>query len=130
MPYLQAIIKEGLRLWSPVTDLMFKKVPAGGDTYNGKFFPESTNIGYSAFGAYRSKSFWGEDANEFNPERWFGNEPERLKAMEETVSLIFGFGKYGCMGKGLAMMELNKIFVEVSEPRAESLGVGRLLITC
>ena len=98
---------------------MFKTTPAGGDTFNGMFIPGGTNVGYSAFGAYRNTAFWGPDANEFKPERWFGNEPQRLKEMEDTVALIFGFGKYGCMGKGLALMELNKIFVEVSMKSAE-----------
>ena len=114
MPYLQAIIKEGLRLWPPVTGLMSKTAPPGGDTFNDVFIPGGTDVGYSAWGVFRNKKFWGQDATEFNPERWFGNEPQRLKEMDDTMALIFGYGKYGCLGKGVAMVELNKIFVEVS----------------
>ena len=114
MPYLQAIIKEGLRLWPPVTGLMSKTVPPGGDSFNGIFIPGGTDVGYCAWGVFRKKSFWGEDANEFRPERWFGVEAGKLKEMDDTMALIFGYGKYGCLGKGIAMIELSKVFVEVS----------------
>jgi hypothetical protein len=32
LPYVQAVIKEGLRIYPPATGLMLKEVPAGGDT--------------------------------------------------------------------------------------------------
>ena len=62
---------------------------------------------------FRNKKFRGPDANEFYPERWFGVEKERLKEMDDRMRLIFGFGKYKCLGKGVAMIELNKVFIEV-----------------
>lgn len=45
LPYLQACIKEGLRLFPPVTGLMPKVVPPEGDTFNGVFIPGGTEIG-------------------------------------------------------------------------------------
>lgn len=33
--------------------------------------------------------------------------------MDDRMRLIFGFGKYSCFGKGVAMIELNKVFIEV-----------------
>jgi hypothetical protein len=33
--------------------------------------------------------------------------------MADTVELIFGCGRWGCSGKPVAFMELNKIFIEV-----------------
>jgi len=114
MPYLQAIIKEGLRIWPPITGLMSKAVPPGGDVVNGLFIPEGTQIGYCAWGVFRNEEIWGEDANEFRPERWIENSPERLKEMDDIWGLIFGYGKFACMGKTIAMIELNKVFVEVS----------------
>jgi cytochrome P450 len=115
LPYLQAIIKEGLRIWPPVVGLMSKEVPAGGDTINGDFVPGGTSIGYCAFGIFRDKKIFGEDADVFRPERWIEGEPARIKEQEQTLELIFAHGKYQCLGKNIALMELNKVFVEVSD---------------
>ena len=43
--YLQACIKEGLRMFPPVTSLFPKVVPPEGDTINGVFLPGGTEIG-------------------------------------------------------------------------------------
>jgi cytochrome P450 len=45
LPYLQACIKEALRLWPPVTGLLQKVTPPEGDTVEGKFIPGGTFIG-------------------------------------------------------------------------------------
>ena len=45
LPYLQACIKEGLRMFPPVTGLFDKVVPPEGDTVNGVFIPGGTEIG-------------------------------------------------------------------------------------
>lgn len=45
---------------------------------------------------------------------WIEAGPERLKEMEATAGLIFGYGKWQCLGRDVAMLELNKVFVEVS----------------
>lgn len=92
---------------------MSKQVPPGGDTINGLFVPGGTKIGYGAYGIYRDKGFWGEDADLFRPERWLEVDVERRKEMDACLQLIFSFGKYQCLGQNLAMMELNKVFVEV-----------------
>ena len=45
LPYLQACIKEALRLWPPVTGLLQKIVPPEGDVINGISVPGGTFIG-------------------------------------------------------------------------------------
>lgn len=62
LPYLQAIIKEGLRIFPPVVGLMSKQVPAGGDVINNQFVPGGTKIGFGAYGIFRNKEAWGQDA--------------------------------------------------------------------
>lgn len=115
MPYLQAIIKEGLRIWPPVTGLSSKVVPKGGDTINGVFVPGGTNIGWAVWAVFRSKEIWGDDANEFRPDRWLIDDKTRLKEMDAVWELIFSHGKWHCLGKNVAMIELNKVIVEVSQ---------------
>lgn len=117
LPYLQAVIKEGLRVFPPVTGLMPTVVPAGGDVIGGVHVPEGTEIGWSAFGVQHNKAVYGEDAEAFRPERWLEEESkdeETLRTMVGTWELIFKSGKWQCLGRSVALMELNKVFVEVS----------------
>jgi cytochrome P450 len=123
LPYLQAVIKEGLRIFPPVVGLMSKVVPPEGDVIDNLFVPGGTRIGYGAYGIFRDKKIWGQDADTFRPERWLEALPEKAKEMELTLELIFSYGKYQCLGKNLAMMELNKIFVEVRTCRETSLPI-------
>ncbi|KAF2112117.1 cytochrome P450 [Lophiotrema nucula] len=113
LPYLQAVIKEGLRILPPAAGLFFKTVPAGGDVIDGKFVPAGTQIGSSPFGIHHSKKIFGPDSELFRPERWLEAQGERLQEMTSTVDLVFHYGKYQCLGKSVALMEFNKIFVEL-----------------
>lgn len=114
LPYLQAVIQEGLRIKAPAAGPLFKQVPPQGDEIDGKFIPGGTQIGQSPFAVYHSKEIFGQDASLFSPERWINADPTQYEAMAEVVSLVFSTGKYQCLGKPVAFIELNKIFVEVS----------------
>lgn len=113
MSYLQAVIKEGLRIHPPAVGLGFREVPAGGDTLSGYFVPGGTWVGYNFFGLMRDPKLWGEDAKVFRPERWLNASPDQLRNMDANVDLVFSWGKWQCLGKNVAMMELNKVFVEL-----------------
>ncbi|KAI0834132.1 cytochrome P450 [Hypoxylon sp. FL0890] len=113
LPYLQAVIKEGLRAFPVVTATFFKKVPKGGDTINGYFVPEGTEIGHNILGIMRAKKYWGEDADVFRPERWLEADEETLEMMTGVIETLFGSGRYKCLGRAIAQMELNKVFVEL-----------------
>lgn len=93
---------------------MAKEVPPSGDTINGMFIPGGTSIGYCAFGIFRDKKVWGDDADCFRPERWIEGDKGNIKEMERVLELIFAGGKWQCLGRNVALMELNKVFVEVS----------------
>lgn len=116
LPYLQAVIREGLRIMPPASGAFFKEVPPAGDVIDGKFIPGGTQIGSSPLGIHCSKKFFGVDADLFRPERWTMASPEKFAEMANTVDLVFHYGKYQCLGKSVALMEFNKIFVEVSLP--------------
>ncbi|KAF9775282.1 hypothetical protein IL306_006650 [Fusarium sp. DS 682] len=113
LPYLQAVLQEGLRIKAPAAGPLFKQVPPQGDEIDGKFIPGGTQIGTSPFAVYHSKAIFGPDASLFSPERWLNADPVRVEAMSEVVSLVFSSGKWQCLGKPVAFIELNKIFVEL-----------------
>ena len=117
--YLQAVIKEGIRIHPPVADQVPKRVPDGGDTVvidgNPIFLPGGTNISYAAWPLHLSKDVFGDDADEFRPERWLLEKDEKkLAAMNRMHELIFGYGKYQCLGRPVALMEIGKTVFEVS----------------
>ncbi|KAK2029101.1 cytochrome P450 [Colletotrichum zoysiae] len=117
MPYLQAVIREGLRLYPPSTGIVSKEVPVGGDVVHGLRLPAGTQLGENICSIGRSKEVFGPDAHLFRPERWIEaameTDEERYRAMMATTDLVFGYGKFYCMGRNIALMELNKIFVEL-----------------
>ena len=113
LPYYHAVIKEGARMYPPAVGLMSKKTPPEGDTINGVFVPGGIDIGQCAWGVQRSKKVYGEDSMVFRPERWLEAEGERLELMEKSLTLVWGYGKYSCLGKGIAWMKLNKCLFEV-----------------
>lgn len=51
LPYLEAVINEGLRICNPVPGGLPRVVPKGGDTYAGHFVPEKVDLGYETLQA-------------------------------------------------------------------------------
>lgn len=110
------MIQEGLRIWPPFTGLVMKQVPRGGDTFKGVFLPGGTRVGHSTWAVMRNREIFGADADMFRPERWLEEEQpdsEKRAQMVRTAELVFGYGRWQCSGKTVAILELNKIFVQV-----------------
>lgn len=85
MPYLQAVLKEGLRLCAATGTPLWRDVPKGGAELEGYSFPEGTAVGLNTWCAHYKEDVYGADARQFRPERWIEAEREggqRLKAME------------------------------------------------
>ncbi|EQB54280.1 hypothetical protein CGLO_05904 [Colletotrichum gloeosporioides Cg-14] len=70
MPYLQAVIKEALRVHPAVGLPLERIVPAGGVTIAGRFFPAGSVVGTNGWVQHRNTALFGEDADSFNPDRW------------------------------------------------------------
>lgn len=101
----------------PPAPLLFQKtVPPQGDMFNGIHLPGGTAIGHNLLPMMRDHELWGTDAAIFRPERWLEQQDnnEKRVGMERLVDLVFGYGRFGCAGKPLALMELNKVIFEVS----------------
>jgi len=129
------VIYEGLRINIPFSGLVSKEVPPEGDTINGQFIPGGTRIGQNFLAVQRSKDIFGDDADLFRPERWLDIDEAQSTQWRHHVELVFGSGRWGCSGKPVAFIELNKIYVEVSPfpgmggyERARLIGFKRKLL--
>ncbi|KAK4671768.1 hypothetical protein QC764_608550 [Podospora pseudoanserina] len=113
LPYLQAVIREGLRMWPPATAAL-PKVSDRDQVVCGVHIPAGTIIAWAPFSFLRSKKIFGEDADVFRPERWLDIEPEKYRTMDQTVMMEFASGsRWECLGKTVAQIELNKAYVEL-----------------
>lgn len=109
-------------MYPPATDRHWKVVPEGGATLHGTHVPGGTMAGLNVLYMMRNKDVFGLDANVWRPERWteaaaededLGGNSSRYRDMLNTVEAVFSHGRYVCIGKPLAWMELNKVVVEV-----------------
>ncbi|KAI0450404.1 cytochrome P450 [Xylaria acuta] len=112
MPYLQAVIKETLRM-HPATGLPLERVvPEGGATICGRFFPAGTIVGINSWVAHRSIETFGADADEFRPERWLINDADKLAAMNRQW-IPFGVGSRTCLGRHISTLEISKLIPRI-----------------
>ncbi|KAI3572807.1 cytochrome P450 [Fusarium oxysporum f. sp. albedinis] len=70
MPYLQAVMKEALRLHPAVGTILPRIVPAGGLELSGHYFLTGTEVGVNSWVLHYSKDIYGPGPERFRPERW------------------------------------------------------------
>lgn len=70
LPFLQACVKESLRIFSPVGIGMPRIAGKDGVRIGDRVFSEGTIISINPWVLHYSKDFWGPDAADFVPERW------------------------------------------------------------
>lgn len=115
LPYLDAVIKEGLRIHPPVGNILERIVPAPGLVLrDGRVIAPGTIVGMNQWVVSRDKEVYGEDADIFRPERWLRGSNEtavayaaRLKMMKNG-DLAFGGGNRICTGRHMASIEMFK----------------------
>lgn len=112
LPYLHAIIQEGMRLHSAAGLPLERVVPAGGAELSGHFLPAGTVVGVNPWVTGYSTEVYGADAWEFRPERWLEADKESLAQMDRNW-LSFGLGSRNCIGRHISMLEMKKFFPEV-----------------
>ncbi|KAK7911620.1 cytochrome P450 [Apiospora marii] len=126
-PYLEAVMREAIRMLPGVAMNLERYVPQGGLTVppttsnknngkdqNNRFIPGGTIVGLNPYVLARNLSVYGEDADEFRPARWLQGKEEpgaaykaRLAVMN-AADLSFGAGSRVCIGKNLALLEAYK----------------------
>ncbi len=107
--YLQAVIKEGLRIHSATGLPMQRIVPPGGTTIANHFIPSGSTVGINAWVAHRNTSIYGRDADTWRPERWLEFESDGRGVEIEKYSLAFGMGSRTCIGKNISLLEMSKL---------------------
>ncbi|PHH66633.1 hypothetical protein CDD81_6470 [Ophiocordyceps australis] len=103
LKYLNNVLKETLRLWGPVPfnsrqatrDTVLPK-GGGPDGQSPLFILKGTSCRYSPWSMHRRKDIYGDDADEFRPDRW-----ETLRVSWEY--LPFSGGPRICIGQQFAI---------------------------
>ena len=104
LPYVRAIIKEVLR-WRPPVPLGVPHKTAEDDWYEGMFIPKGTKCVANIWQCNHDRAIFGDDADEFRPERHLDDKGELESGPIETNQeghSTFGFGRRICVGKHLA----------------------------
>jgi cytochrome P450 len=112
LEYLGAVITEALRAHAATGFVLERHVPEGGMTIAGTFIPEGTIVGINSWVMHANKSVYGEDAEDFNPERWLNASEDRLREMRRC-NMSFGAGPRLCIGRNISMMEIVKLIPEL-----------------
>ncbi|KAF2196197.1 cytochrome P450 [Delitschia confertaspora ATCC 74209] len=105
MPYMQAVIKEAIRLHSATGLPLGRVVPKGGAKVAGKYFTEGSVVGINTWVAHYNTDMFGDDAATFRPERWL-EDKEKAQVMERYY-IAFGHGSRTCVGKNISLMEIS-----------------------
>jgi len=107
LPYLQACLKEAMRVRPAVGLNITRLVPPEGAELDGHKFPGGASIAVNGWVLHRDREVFGADADLFRPERWLEDE-ENAKKMERYM-FQFGGGSHLCIGRNLALLEINKV---------------------
>ncbi|KAH7323307.1 cytochrome P450 [Rhizoctonia solani] len=124
LPYLDGVVREVLRLYPPVSTIsrmceedavLPLDYPVDTPSGNITSLPvkKGTRIFMSNVYFNRSKAIWGEQADEFLPERWIGNKIDEVTQTSSRLPgvyssmMTFGSGSYACIGFKFAVMEIS-----------------------
>jgi cytochrome P450 len=115
-PYLNAVIKDALRLHPPVgLGLERAVLPTGLQLTDGTYFQPGTLASMNAWVLHRPSGVFGDDVNHVHPERWLQSLDEssedyedRLKGMGQS-NFTFGHGPRTCIGENTSLLEIHKV---------------------
>lgn len=105
LPYLQAVVKEALRMLPSIVWQLLRHAPPG-LVVDGKEIPAGTPVGMSPLAQNRDPAIWGDDANEFRPERWLESD-SRTRYLESCNMTFGGNGPRMCIGRNLALVLIS-----------------------
>ena len=106
LQYVSQILRECLRLWPTAPG--FNLYPYADETVIGGKYSIRKEQGLMVLTPmlHRDKSVWGEDVEEFKPERF---NPEAEQALPANAYKPFGNGQRACIGRTFAMQEATLV---------------------
>ncbi|KAI9878967.1 MAG: Cytochrome P450 monooxygenase orf9 [Pleopsidium flavum] len=106
LPYLQAVIAEGLRIYPPGSQGFPRLSP--GAFVDGFWVPEGSEIYTSAWTVTHDPQYF-HDPLSFKPERWIDPGCTDVKEASQPFSL----GPRGCLGRNFAFVEMNLLLAKM-----------------
>ena len=102
MRYLNAVLQEGLRIYTPGGVGIGRYVPRGGADICGDFVPEGTLVSLNTCAAYTSETNFYRP-RDFLPDRWLFPDREPFRHDKREVFEPFSYGPRNCIGKKYAL---------------------------
>ncbi|CEL59858.1 Cytochrome P450 52A5 OS=Candida maltosa GN=CYP52A5 PE=1 SV=1 [Rhizoctonia solani AG-1 IB] len=120
MRYLRALINETLRVFPPVPFNIRRStnhpsvLPSNlSGAQNGLFLYPRCSITYSLLHIHRRKDIWGDDAEEFRPDRWLAEGSQKVHVTNPFAFIPFNGGPRMCLGQNLAYLLVSHTIVEL-----------------
>ena len=107
LPYLEAVLKESMRIIPIASWGLDRIVPTGGATVSGQYLPGGTVVGCNIDAVHLDEDVYGQDAAAFRPERWLEADEDQRRRMDRAF-LAFSAGKRTCTGIHIAWLEMKK----------------------
>ncbi|KAI9045877.1 GT1Gtflike [Aspergillus affinis] len=96
LAYLDAVVKESLRIVPPIPGLLPRVVPTEGMEIGPYFLPVGARISGALLAFHHNETVFPNPGC-FNPERWLQASPDELQAMEQHF-MPFSKGSRACIG--------------------------------
>ncbi|CAH2107729.1 unnamed protein product [Euphydryas editha] len=106
LTYTTAVIKESLRLYPPVS-FITRHCHKDLELPSGLVLPAGCDVIINILGVQRNPDYWGEDANEFKPERFISGH------VPPNGFIAFSQGARNCVGQQYAMLSMTTVLVTV-----------------